>query len=266
LNTMKFKNQSNLDGKFITIKFRCGMPTPVHYCTGSVSQSCVGLVNMHAAGTTAWLLLLFNVGLMQMATGFYNGLPTTLQKNVEVDCESENIPSWINGYFMRQMCGSVGNTQSINYYFDCVGILGIYHIRDSAVKYSTRTYNTRATSCLTNGTYNAPAWRTLRSKINEQDYYDCRRKHRALTDDNPNQGMFAQADDAVIVHSNLPYMHKINLKNSTSRDSTLVFQNETKDGLIVLYDSDMTTVDSNGTVWGTRLAMIREERDSAQVR
>ncbi|KRZ79567.1 Retinoid isomerohydrolase [Trichinella papuae] len=242
------------------------MPTPVHYCTGSVSQYCVGLVNMHAAGTTAWLLLLFNVGLMQMETDdVYNGLPTTFQEDVEVDCESENIPSWINGYFVRQMCGSIGNSYSIKYIFDCVGILGIYHIRDSAVKYSTRMYNTRATSCLINGTYNVPAWRTLRSKINKQHYYDCKRKHRSLTDDNPNQGMFAQTDDAVVVHSNLPYMHKINLQNSTSRDWTLLFQNETDDGLIVLYDSDMTIVDSNGTVWGTRLAMIREERDSAQV-
>ncbi|KRY90681.1 Carotenoid cleavage dioxygenase 8 -like protein A, chloroplastic [Trichinella pseudospiralis] len=232
---------------------------------GSASQFCVCLVNMLAPTTTAWLLLVFNLVSIQRVTSRNLLMSSSLQDDVDLDCESENVPSWINGYFVRQMCGSVGIGNTITYYFDCVGILGIYHFQDGAVKYSTRKYNIRASFCLKDGSFNAPAWRTLRTKINEQDYYECRKEYRSLPDDNPNRGLFAQADGSVVAHSNLPYMHKINLKYSSSGD-TLVFQNKTTDDLTVVYDSDMTAVDSNGTVWGTRLGIIRVDNDSAEVR
>ncbi|KRZ94431.1 Beta,beta-carotene 9',10'-oxygenase, partial [Trichinella sp. T8] len=221
------------------------------------------LVNMLAACTTLWLLFLVNVGSVYCFD--ISAFPKTLKNVEEVQGESQNIPTWINGYFVRQLCGCSGTGLAIDYYLDCVGSLGIYHINDGSVKYSSRPYNTRATYCLKNGTYDAPAWRTLRSRIDDADYYECKRKNRSLTDANPNLGMFTVENDSVIVHSNFPYMHKINLKNPTSTD-TLVFKNEEEDDEIVLYDSDKTTDHSTGTVWFTRLTMLRNGIDHAHIK
>ncbi|OUC40055.1 hypothetical protein D917_04373 [Trichinella nativa] len=219
---------------------------------------------MLAARTTLWLLFLVNVGSVYCFD--ITAFPKTLKNVEEVQGESQNIPTWINGYFVRQLCGCSGTGLAIDYYLDCVGSLGIYHINDGSVKYSSRPYNTRATYCLKNGTYDAPAWRTLRSRIDDADYYECKRKNRSLTDANPNLGMFTVENDYVIVHSNFPYMHKINLKNPTSTDTLVFEKEEEEDDEIVLYDSDKTTDHSTGTVWFTRLTMLRNGIDHAHIK
>lgn len=72
--------------------------------------------------------------------------------NASCVVKSGRVPSWLNGYFVRQTCGAFGNqakpqTQpptKIEHLFDCLGMVTTYNFRAGHANFSNRLYDTHA--------------------------------------------------------------------------------------------------------------------------
>ncbi|CDW57432.1 DUF2365 and RPE65 domain containing protein [Trichuris trichiura] len=183
----------------------------------------------------------------------YNETPT-------VTCQSKFIPKWLKGYFIRQMCGSVGRTAygnpAVSHFFDCVGMLGIYHINNGLVHFSSRFHQTHAlTSLKENYPTSTIGWRTFRTQTDEHSCLRNEQTRPDLSPYNPNMA-FSQHGDSILAYSHGPEFYQVNFReaNMGRNSSSRIFTRRSPDDPIVLHDTAYKTMDKNGTLWGTYLA------------
>ncbi|KFD65899.1 hypothetical protein M514_03945 [Trichuris suis] len=184
----------------------------------------------------------------------YNDMPT-------ITCESKFVPKWLKGYFIRQMCGSVGRTAYgnpvVSHFFDCVGMLGIYHINNGLVHFSSRFHQTHALmSIRENYPTSTIGWRTFRSQMDERACMRNEQTRPDISPYNPNMA-FSPHGESILAYSHGAEFYQVNFREAAMgrNSSSRIFTRRSPGDPIVLHDTVYKTLDKNGTLWGTYLAV-----------
>uniref|UniRef100_A0A5S6R5N0 BLOC-1-related complex subunit 6 C-terminal helix domain-containing protein n=1 Tax=Trichuris muris TaxID=70415 RepID=A0A5S6R5N0_TRIMR len=176
-----------------------------------------------------------------------------------ITCESRSIPKWLKGYFIRQMCGSLGRTSFggplVSHFFDCAGMLGIYRINNGLVHFTSRFHQTHALKSIRENTgRDGIGWRTFRTKTDENVCLLNEQQRPDMSPYNPNLA-FSSHGNFILAYSHGPEFYQVDFRepmreNSSSR----LFARRHPEDPIVLHDTVYKTMDKNGTLWGTYLA------------